>query len=60
MIRRANEPGLGLWSLPGGYVDRGELVEAAAAREVLEETGLKVNVTALVGVFSEVRHPVGP
>ena len=58
MIRRANEPGLGLWSLPGGYVDRGELVEAAAAREVLEETGLKVNVTALVGVFSEVRHPV--
>ena len=58
MVRRATEPGLGLWSLPGGYVDRGEHVEAAAAREFLEETGLEVNVTALVGVFSEASHPV--
>ena len=58
MVRRATEPGLGLWSLPGGYVDRGERVEAGAEREVLEETGLKVNVTSLVGVFSESSHPV--
>jgi ADP-ribose pyrophosphatase YjhB (NUDIX family) len=58
MVRRALEPGLGLWSLPGGYVDRGEMVEAAAAREVLEETGLEVEVTGLVGVFSQAGQPV--
>ena len=58
MVRRGEEPGLGLWSLPGGYVDRGEVVERAAEREVLEETGLKVAVTGLVGVFSEPGEPV--
>lgn len=58
MVRRATEPGLGLWSLPGGYVDRGEVVEAAAAREVLEETGLEVSIQGLVGLFSEPGHPV--
>ena len=58
MVRRAMEPGLGLWSLPAGYVDRGEVVERAAEREVLEETGLRVSVTGLVGVFSEPDHPV--
>ena len=40
MVRRANQPGYGLWSMPGGYVDRGEVVEQAASREGLEETGL--------------------
>ena len=58
MVRRATEPGLGLWSLPGGYVDRSEVVEQSAEREVLEETGLTVKVTGLVGVFSEPGHPV--
>ena len=58
MIRRAGEPGYGLWSLPGGYVDRGEVVEEAAAREVQEETGLEVEVGFLVGLFSEAGHPV--
>jgi len=58
LIKRGNEPGYGLWSLPGGYVDRGEIVEVAAAREVLEETGLKVEITRLLGVFSESGHPV--
>ena len=58
MVRRLVQPGLGLWSLPGGYVDRGELVEGAAAREVLEETGLRVDITGLVGLFSENGHPV--
>ena len=43
------EPGLGLWSLPGGYVDRGEVVETAAEREVMEETGLDVRIRGLVG-----------
>ena len=58
LVKRATEPGMGLWSLPGGYVDRGEVVESAAEREVMEETGLKVKVTGLVGVFSEPGHPV--
>ena len=58
MVRRATEPGVGLWSLPAGFVDRGEQVEVAAQREVLEETGLEVQVTDLLGVFSEPSHPV--
>ena len=58
MLRRAVETGYGLWSLPGGYVDRGEVVEQAAAREVLEETGLQVEIGGLVGLFSEEGHPV--
>ncbi len=58
MVRRALDPGMGLWSLPGGYVDRGEVVERAAEREVLEETGLWVKVTGVVGVYSETGNPV--
>ena len=58
IVKRAMEPGLGLWSLPGGYVDRGEAVEQAAQREVKEETGLDVKVTGLVGIFSEPGYPV--
>ena len=53
MIQRATELGYGLWGLPGGYVDRGEVVEEAAAREILEETGLVVLIKRLVGLFSQ-------
>ena len=58
MVRRAIEPGYGLWSIPGGYVDRGEVVEEAAVREVWEETGLQVEIQRMVGLFSEHDHPV--
>jgi 8-oxo-dGTP diphosphatase len=58
MVRRLTQPGLGLWSLPGGYVDRGEVVEHGAAREVIEETGLQVDIVGLIGLFSEGGHPV--
>lgn len=40
VCRRAHEPGLGRWSLPGGVIEPGETGEQAAAREVAEETGL--------------------
>jgi len=58
MIQRNNQVGYGLWSMPGGYVDRGEVVEEAAEREVKEETGLMVEVQRLVGLFSEPGNPV--
>ena len=58
MVRRAGDPGYGLWSVPGGYVDQGEVVEKAAAREVAEETGLLVKIDGLVGLFSEAGNPV--
>ncbi len=42
LVRRARDPGLGKWGLPGGFVDAGETVTEALAREVLEETQLEV------------------
>ena len=58
LIRRGTDTGYGLWILPGGYVDRGEVVESAAAREALEETGLEVAPTSLIGLFSLPGDPV--
>jgi 8-oxo-dGTP diphosphatase len=49
VVRRANEPGRGLWAIPGGRVEPGENDPAAVAREVAEETGLTVQVGAMVG-----------
>jgi ADP-ribose pyrophosphatase YjhB (NUDIX family) len=52
LMRRGFEPRRGHWSLPGGFVDLGETVETAAAREVMEELNLRVEISQLVGVYS--------
>jgi 8-oxo-dGTP diphosphatase len=46
LVQRAHEPGRGLWALPGGRLEPAEDARAAAAREVLEETGIEVAVGA--------------
>ncbi|MGH2775895.1 MAG: NUDIX hydrolase [Actinomycetota bacterium] len=51
MVRRAQQPALGLWSVPGGKVERSEYLADALRREVEEETGLKVDVGDLAGYF---------
>lgn len=52
LVKRLNEPGLGLWSLPAGFIDAGEDPSEAAARECLEETGLEVRITGLLDVIN--------
>ncbi len=52
LVRRAIEPGYGLWVFPGGYVDRGESVQAAAVREAKEEAGLDVRIDGLLNIYS--------
>jgi 8-oxo-dGTP diphosphatase len=52
LIQRSIEPGYGKWTFPGGFVERGEVAEAAAAREALEETGVEIEVTGIVGLYT--------
>jgi ADP-ribose pyrophosphatase YjhB (NUDIX family) len=54
LVRRGKPPREGGWSLPGGRQRLGEAVRETARREVLEETGLEVEVTALLDVLDSI------
>lgn len=51
LVRRNQNPGLGLWSLPGGKLNWGESISEAAEREIWEETGLKCSFVDVFGAL---------
>jgi ADP-ribose pyrophosphatase YjhB (NUDIX family) len=58
LIRRGIDPGRGQWAQPGGFLEIDESVRDAAIRETLEETGLRVEPGAIVGLYSRVQAAV--
>ena len=60
LVKRGQPPHKGEYALPGGFVEYGETVGAAAKREVQEETGIAIDLSAILGVYSDLeRDPRG-
>lgn len=56
LVRRANPPDQGLWGCPGGRIERGETVFAAAERELKEETGIVGQADRLIEALDHLDH----
>jgi len=54
LVRRGQDPGRGLWSIPGGLIELGEKVRDAVLREVKEETGLEIQIERLLDVADSI------
>ena len=54
LVKRRYEPLAGRWSIPGGTLELGETLETGVAREMLEETGLKIEVGPVIEVFDRI------
>jgi len=54
LVRRANPPRIGEWSIPGGMLELGETLRDGVAREIEEETGLKVKSEEVLDVFDSI------
>ena len=52
LVKRRFEPYKGLWALPGGFVEKNETVEQAVEREAFEETGIRIKIAKIIGVYS--------
>ncbi|MHA2264146.1 MAG: NUDIX hydrolase, partial [Candidatus Thorarchaeota archaeon] len=59
LVKRDKEPARGLWSIPGGAVEVGERQEEALFREILEETGVEVEVLELAGTADIILYDDG-
>jgi ADP-ribose pyrophosphatase len=59
IVQRGKAPSKGVWTVPGGAVDLGETMRQAAAREVLEETGLQIQVGEVVGILDNIVRDSG-
>jgi 8-oxo-dGTP diphosphatase len=56
LIKRGKPPRMGEWSIPGGHVEWGETIEAAALRETLEETSVRAEIVTLIEVLESITH----
>ena len=60
LIKRGTEPFIGRWAIPGGHIEKDETIEQCAVREGFEETGIRSEPVAILGIYSDInRDPRG-